>query len=213
MGRLWEGRVSDRTVICVVVMIAVATFDVDVRGPAWQVEALRATLVADLTSDRLQPGTPADLHVVIAIEGRELRYVVSRDGVPPVRGAIALGRDRRAVVGVLKDDLYRLAPKRESVIEDVELPPPVGSFGAFAVLALLAGLLAVPLVLRTRAAPRIVVAICGVGVAAYVIVSGGIADGVLFLAGGLAWGQALAACTPIALPPLAGMHRVEHREL
>ena len=197
-----------------------ATFDVDVQGPAWQVEALRSTIVSDLTGDQLKPAARGELHVAIALDGGTLRYVLTRDGTAPVRGQVALGSvDRRALAGVLKDELHRLVP-HEAVAADVDIPAPRASVGAVAALALLAAILLVPIVLarrRMRATGRLVAAIAGILVAAITIATAGDtiaeASGSVFVLGGLAWGGALAVCIPIAFPSLAGLHRVEHREL
>ena len=202
----------------------VATFDLEVRGPAWQIESLSATLAADLTGEQLQPaaaGARGELHVAITLDQRALRYVLSRDGAPPVRGAIELGAvDRRALAGLLKDELYRLVPHRDvAAAADLEVPPPAPSAGAFGALAVLAALLALPLVLarrRMHATSRIVGALAGITLAAAAIVNGELvadASGALFVVGGLAWGLAIAVCIPIALPSLTGLHRVEHHEL
>jgi hypothetical protein len=195
-----------------VVWLAAATFDVDVTGPRWQVEALRAALVADLSSDQLAHAPRGELHVAIGIGERELRYTLSRDGVPPVRGAVALGVDRRRLAGVLKDELHRLVPHEAVVTEPVVTVPPA----AAGVLAGLAALLLLPIVLarrRTRATARLVGAIAALALGAAALATDVLADGVVFAAGGLAWGGVLAVCIPIAFPSLAGLHRVEHREL
>lgn len=201
-----------------------ATFDLDVRGAAWQASSLRVALAADLAGPQLAPaaaGTRGDLHVAITVHERTLGYVLSRDGVAPVRGTIALGSvDRRALAGVLKDELHRLVPHRDAGRGAVEVPVPAPAPGAFAALALLAAIVALPLVLarrRTRAAPRIVAVLAGIALVALALAMfpDAIAEASpgLFAAGGLAWGLALASCLPIALPPLVGIHRVEHREL
>jgi hypothetical protein len=204
--------------ICVVLTLAgLATFDVDVRGPAWQVEGLRAALVADLTSDQLQPAPRGELHVEITL-GDPLRYVLSREGTAPVRGAVSLPVDRKNLAGVLKDKLHKLVP-HESVAQDPAVDaPPIGVLG---ILAALAVLLAIPLVLRSspirRLLPRVLVAWAVIGAAAFLIVEDGDlfdqASAGIFFAGGIAWGAAIAVCLPILWPPLAGLHRVEHGEL
>jgi hypothetical protein len=203
--------------ICVqLVLVWLATFDVDVQGPAWQVEALRATLVADLTSDQLQPAPKGEIHVEITV-GDPLRYELSRAGVAPVRGVVPLPVDRQNLAGVLKDHLHRLVPHASVAAEPPVDPPPLGALG---ILAALAALLAVPLVLapRTRTFwPRAVVAWAVIGAVAFLIVEDGDlfdqASAGIFFAGGIAWGAAIAVCIPILWPPLHGLHRVEHGEL
>ncbi|HEY5924090.1 MAG TPA: hypothetical protein VIV11_20560 [Kofleriaceae bacterium] len=190
-----------------------ATFDLEVRGPAWQVEALRATLVVDLASDQLQYAPPGDLHIAITVGASSLTYLLTRDGAAPVRGAVALGAiDRQKLAGVLKDELHRLVP-HSGVRDAKELPPPTASIAAFAGLAVLAALLLLPLVWSRRVYGRVVFALAGLVAAGAVIATGGLADSAMFLVGGLAWGAVLAVIVPIAWPPFAGLQRVEHHEL
>jgi hypothetical protein len=208
--------------ICVQLVLVwlATTFDVDVRGPAWQAEALRATLAADLASDQLTLAPRGELHVAIEIEDTQLRYTLSRDGVAPVRGTVPRGSvDRHAFAGVLKDALHELVPHRDAVtLDDVAIPAPRPGLAAFAALAVLGAFLMVPLVLarrRMRATGRLVAALAGVVLAGAAITTSAVdeASGALFVAGGLAWGMAIAVCIPIAFPQIAGLHRVEHREL
>ena len=121
--------------ICVQLVLAwLATFDVDVRGPAWQVEALRAALVSDLTTDQLQPAPKGELHVEITV-GDPLRYVLTRDGAAPVRGDVPLPVDRKTLAGVLKDKLHDLVPHEQVAEEPPVEAPPVGVLGILAALA------------------------------------------------------------------------------
>ena len=97
--------------LALVIAIATSTtFDLDVRGPAWQVESLTATLAADLAGPEMQLAKNADLHVAIVVEPRALQYALTREGVAPVRGTIALPIDRQSLGGVIKDALRRLVP-------------------------------------------------------------------------------------------------------
>jgi hypothetical protein len=206
--------------ICALVVVWLATtFDVDVQGPAWQAEALRATLTVDLASDQLTVAPRGELHVAVTMAEGELRYVLSRDGVAPVRGRVVLPIDRPALAGILKDALHDIVPHDDAVtLDDLVVPPPRPGLGAFAALALLAGLVIAPLVIarrRMRASGRLVFALAGIVLAGVTLTTSAIdeASGGLFVVGGLAWGAALAVCIPIALPQIAGLHRVEHREL
>ena len=117
--------------ICALVVVWMATtFDVDVQGPAWQVEALRTTLAVDLASDQLTVAPRGELHVSVTVAEGELRYVLSRDGVAAVRGRVALPVDRPALAGILKDALHEIVPHDDAVtLDDVVVPPPRPGLG------------------------------------------------------------------------------------
>jgi hypothetical protein len=231
------------TGLAIALAIVVATSTLALAGPApkrtftleltaqqaWRAEALGAALTADLTDDRLEPahGGAPDLVIHATIEDERIRYelVPTWQGAPPpVTGSIAAGRDRIAVAGQLRDQLHRLARATEApeTAREVEMP-------AVAALLLVAGLLAaillLPFALRlrdpaVRALPALRRTIVTVAIAGIALVALGAAGdvlpnvvGVLFAAGGIAWGLLVTALFPLVFTPLVGLSRVEHEEL
>ena len=114
-----------------------ATFSVEVTGPAWQADALATTLRHDLAGADLVLATEsarADITVDVAFANTTITYVITRAGMPPVRGASALGAiDRREFVNVIVDGMHRLATART----EARAPEP-----ALSLVALLVGGLA-----------------------------------------------------------------------
>lgn len=121
-------RVVAVTVVGLVLAVAsasAATFSVEVTGPAWQTDALAIALRHDLATKDFVLATPparADIAVKVAFVGSAITYLVTRDGMPPVRGASALGTlDRRALANAIVDGMHRLANAKT----DAEGPAPV----------------------------------------------------------------------------------------
>ena len=201
-----------------------AAFRVEIAG-GWEAEAVAAALRADLASE------PAKLALRGELRGGILRYAIVRPGGAPVRGAIALaGLERAQLAGLLRDQLHRIVRPSTEPLHPPEAPEevaaPAGLGGAVLALAALAGVLAIPIVLAGRRAlalhgtRRLAIAIGGLAVLASIDL--GLAvhaervaglGGWVFLAGGLAWGALAVVTLPVALPPLAGLHRVEAGEL
>jgi hypothetical protein len=116
-------------VLAVAKIASAAPFSVEVTGPAWQADALAVALRHDLAKDARD-----DLTVRVSFAGTALTYVVTRTGLPPIRGASALGAlDRRELANAIIDAMHRLGSTRRAA----EGPAP-----PFALLALLLGGLA-----------------------------------------------------------------------
>jgi hypothetical protein len=214
-----------------------ATYAVELTG-AWEADAIAAALRADLADDVLRAprsGVAAELVVRGEVAEGELRYEITRVGGAPVRGVIELAGDRDAgtsamdraqLAGVLRDRLHRIVRPHDAAEPGLpaELPEPGDAGGALFALAVLAGVLAIPLVAavrlrvrRTRGARRVVAALVAIAGVGYGLAVHGARvpelGGGVMLAGGLAWGAFAAVTLPVALPPLFGLHRVEHGEL
>jgi len=209
-----------------------ATVSVEITGASWQHDALATALREDLADEVLRApaaGTPAELVVRGELASGQLRYAIWRGGVAPIRGVIELGGlDRPRLAGILRDALHRIVQPGESTRPGAPAAlaePELG--GALGGLALLAGLLVMPLVvgavllrrraLRLRGMQRVAIALAGVAGLAYAMISHRESipelGGVVMLAGGLAWGAFAAVALPVALPSVFGLHRVEHAEL
>jgi hypothetical protein len=104
-------------VLAVVGRAHASTFSVEVTGPAWQADALAVALRNDLAVKDFvlaDPAGGAEVAVRVAFAGTAITYVVSRDGMPPVRGAHALGElDRRAFANAIVDGMHRLASTKQ----------------------------------------------------------------------------------------------------
>lgn len=138
-------------VLAVANIASAATFTLEVTGPAWETDALAVALRHDLAAKdfvlvastatvdgsgsaappadgsgagRVVPPPKPDLVVRVAFAGTAITYVVSRDGMPPIRGASALGTlDRQELANAIIDGMHRLANART----DAEGPAPVPS--------------------------------------------------------------------------------------
>lgn len=163
--------------------------------------------------------------------GYELRALWA--GAPgPVRGAIARrGLDRAGFAGVLRDRLHRLARTTGDDTAPDGGAASAGGAGGLpgagqlaiilaAVLAFLATPIALGFARERRFAARAAAARTLLGVACLGAVALGVsalapanARGVLFAAGGIAWGAFAAATIPVVFPPLIGLGRVDSGEL
>jgi hypothetical protein len=191
---------------------------------AWRAEAIAAALRTDLADDRLVPrDANPDLVVHGTVDATGLRYELEArwpNAPAPVRDAIGfVGIDRATFAGVLRDRMHRLAraTAEEEPPPPVAMPPP-GTIAALVAIA--AALLALPFLwgavrrkLPVRAAIRTAAGVAGFGGAAIALASLDAPGGIIYGAGGLAWGAFVAVTLPVALPPFVGLGRVDAEEL
>lgn len=97
-----------------------ATFSVEVTGTAWQTDALAIALKNDLARKDFVLVTPPakpDIAVRVTIAGAAITYVVTREGLPPLRGTSALGEiDRDGLANAISEAMYEVANAKTEAV-------------------------------------------------------------------------------------------------